>query len=265
MTGLVDTHCHLDFNSFDDDREAVLERAESAGVVRILNPGIDIPSSRAAVSLADNHVIVYAAIGVHPNDALSWSTDSAHELEELTEHPKVVAVGEIGLDYYRDRAPRELQKKIFIEQLSIAADKSLPVVIHNREATEDILAILEDWTFDLKRSNATLAQSPGVLHSYSSDIASARKAIAYGFDIGFTGPLTFKNADELREVAASIPVEKILIETDAPFLAPMPKRGSRNEPSYVRFVAEKLAELRESSLETIVQVTTNNANNVLKW
>ncbi len=265
MTGLVDTHCHLDFNTFDNDRDAVLERAEEAGVVRILNPGIDIASSRESVALAEKHPILHAAVGVHPNDALSWSSDTTRKLEELVEHPKVVAVGEIGLDYYRDRAPRELQKKIFIDQLSIAADRGLPVVIHNRDATADVLDILAEWTSGLERLNPDLAKHPGVLHSYSSDLASARKAITYGFDIGFTGPLTFKKADELREVAASIPVENILIETDAPFLAPQPKRGSRNEPSYVRFVAEKLAELRELSIESIIQVTYVNANKLLKW
>ena len=265
MTGLVDTHCHLDFNSFDNDREAVLERAEQSGIVRILNPGIDTLSSRAAVALAEKHTIVYAAVGIHPNDALSWNSASLRELEELTGHPKVVAIGEIGLDYYRDRAPRKLQRKIFLEQLSFAADKALPVVIHNRDATEDILDILAEWTSGLRRSKTELAQFPGVLHSYSSDLVSAKKAINCGFDIGFTGPLTFKKADVLREVAVSIPLVNILVETDAPFLAPQPRRGSRNEPSYVRYVAEKLAELREVMFEKVVEVTYLNAKKVLKW
>lgn len=265
MTGLVDTHCHLDFNSFDNDREAVLGRAEEAGVVRILNPGIDIRSSRAATALAEKYPILFAAAGIHPNDAMSWSSGTLRELEELFEHPKVVAVGEIGLDYYRDRSAPELQRKIFIEQLSIAADKCLPVIIHNRAATEDILDILADWTSGLKRSNSDLANRPGVLHSYSGDLASARMAIRNGFYIGFTGPLTFKKADELREVAANVQIEKVLIETDAPFLAPQPKRGLRNEPSYVRFVADKLAELHQLSIESTLRATYDNAKNLLKW
>lgn len=265
MTGLVDTHCHLNFNSFDNDRDAVLERAENAGIVRILNPGIDIASSREVEALAEKYPILHAAVGVHPNAALCWNPNTARELEELVEHPKVVAVGEIGLDYYRDRAPRELQRKIFMDQLSIAADRGLPVVIHNRDATADVLDILADWTSGLTGLNLDLAKYPGVLHSFSSDNASAMKAITYGFSIGFTGPLTYKKADELREVASSIPIDNILIETDAPFLAPQPKRGSRNEPSYVKFVAEKLAELRQLSIESIMQVTYDNAIKILKW
>jgi TatD DNase family protein len=265
LTEFVDTHCHLDFDTFENDRQTVLERAQDSGIVKILNPGIDIVSSREAVSLAEKHAAVYAAVGIHPNDALSWNTNSVRELEELAKHPKVVAMGEIGLDYYRERAPHELQQKIFIQQLTLAAELELPVVIHNREATADILRILVDWRSELSRSQPDLAQNPGVLHSYSGDLLSADIAISLGFKIGFTGPITYKNADGLRQVAASLPLESILIETDAPFLTPQPKRGSRNEPSYVKYVAEKLAELHNLDLETTAQATYANAEKLLKW
>lgn len=264
-TEFVDTHCHLDFNTFDDDRQEVLGRAQDAGIVKILNPGIDIPSSRSAVALAEEFDAVYAAVGIHPNDALTWNASSKRELEELAKHPKVVAIGEIGLDYYRDRAPHELQQQIFIDQLEMAAELGLPVVIHNRQATADILRLLEEWSADLRQAGSDLVQNPGVLHSFSGDLPSAHNAISMGFKIGFTGPITYKNADELRRVAGSLPLESALIETDAPFLTPQSKRGSRNEPSYVKYVAEKLAELHNIDIDTTAQATYVNAKKLLKW
>lgn len=265
MNALVDTHCHLDFNAFDNDREAVLERAWNAGIIKILNPGVDLTSSHAAVSLAEKYPQVYAAVGVHPNDALTWDSGCLQELEDLASHPKVVAIGEIGLDYYRDRAPHELQRRILLEQLSLASDLDLPVVIHNREATADIIGVLENWKSDLSRSRSHIGNHPGVLHSYSGDPGSAMKAIGLGFYIGFTGPITFRKADDLRQVVTALPLESILIETDAPFLAPQKHRGARNEPAYVRYVAEQIADLHGVQLETAAQVTNTNAATLLKW
>jgi len=262
---LADTHCHLDFNLFDPDREAVIERALAAGVEKILNPGIDLRSSMQALSLADHYEMVFAAVGVHPNDAKTWDEGTLSELRKLAAHPKVVAIGEVGLDYYRQYAPHELQKRILLNQLELAAELSLPVVIHNREATSDMLPILSKWAAELVRNGSALGQRSGVLHSYSADLESARQAIAAGFFIGFTGPVTFRKAQELRQVAAGIPLDKLLVETDAPFLAPEPHRGRRNEPSYVRLVADKIAELQNTEVETAAAVTYNNAGKLFRW
>jgi len=262
---LVDTHCHLDFNSFDSDRQQVIERAREAGVERILNPGINLDSSRKVVELAYAHPEIYAAVGVHPNDALAWNENTLAGLRALTGDAKVVAIGEIGLDYYRDRAPRELQRQILSEQLSLAAELGLPVIIHNRDATGDILEILVDWHSSLVSVSSSLAGRPGVLHSYSEGEESARDAMAMNFFIGFTGPVTFRNAPDLQAVAAALPVERVLVETDAPFLSPHPYRGKRNEPALVRLVAAKIAELNNSSYDSIASITTANASRLFQW
>jgi TatD DNase family protein len=233
--------------------------------VRILNPSINLDSCRAAINIATESDLVYAAVGVHPNDALSWREDSIAQLKLLAEHPRVVAIGEIGLDYYRDRAPRELQETIFIEQLSLAAELGLPVVIHNRQATSEVIRILRDWQSELELNGSPLAYRPGVLHSFSSDENAARQAITKNFFIGITGPVTFRNADELRNVVSSLPLERLLIETDAPFLTPQPFRGKRNQPAYVKYVAEKIAEVRGESLNEIASRTTKNANKLFNW
>jgi TatD DNase family protein len=262
---LVDTHCHLDFNSFDSDRPQVIQRAREAGVNRILNPGINLESSRKAIELAESQPEVYTAVGVHPNDALGWQEDTLASLRLLAGNAKVVAIGEIGLDYYRDRAPRDLQRQIFREQLSLAAELGLPVIIHNRDATGDLLEILADWYSSLLASDSLLAGRPGVLHSYSEGVEPARDAMAMNFFIGFTGPVTFRKAPELQRVAEAIPVERVLVETDAPFLAPHPYRGKRNEPAFVRLVAAKIAELHNISYDSIVSHTTANASRLFQW
>ena len=260
MVTLFDTHCHLDFDLFDSDREEVLKRALDAGVTRILNPGIDLASSRAAVHLADTHPGVFAAVGVHPNEAKTWTASTLDELNELARHPKVVAVGEIGLDYYRDYAPRELQQQVLTRQLSLAAERGLPVIIHNRQAGGDILTLLSQWIAGLPDINPTLAGYPGVLHSFGEGLVVAQKAIALNFMIGITGPVTFRNAPELRQVIAQLPVGHLLIETDAPFLTPHPHRGKRNEPAYVRYVADKISEIYNLPVETVGSVTSANAD-----
>ena len=269
---LTDTHCHLNFNTFDPDRAQVIERALAVGVTRILNPGIDLDSSRAGLQLAQDHAQIFAAVGVHPNDALSWQEDTLDQLRELAAAPKAVAVGEIGLDYYRDWAPADAQRRIFILQLQLAAEAELPVVIHtrnaspqDRRATAEALDLLADWRSQLAQRGSSLLERVGVLHSYSDDLPTALRAIELGFCIGITGPLTFRNAEQLRQVAAGVPLERLLIETDSPFLTPHPHRGQRNEPAYVRFVAEKIAHIHDLSVEVVAEQTTANAARLFKW
>jgi len=269
---LVDTHCHLNFDSFNNDRETVLERARQAGVERILNPGVDLATSQEAVNLAATTPEVFAAVGVHPNDALTWGDDTPDKLRELAKHPKVIAIGEIGLDYYRDETPHDIQKWVFRQQLSLAGEVGLPVVIHvrnpnlqDRQATADVLHILSVWLSELAKVGSPLEDDPGVLHSFSDDEDAARQAIQMNFRIGVTGPVTFRNALVLQRVAGSIPLDRLLIETDAPFLTPHPYRGQRNEPSYVRFVAEKIGQIRSLSYEVITEATSTNAKRLFNW
>lgn len=258
-TYLVDTHCHLDFDAFDQDREQVLESARQSGVRLIINPSVDIASSKRIIGLAGIYPELYVAIGVHPNDTDKWSETSIAELRELSRFEKVVAIGEIGLDYYWMKAPVDLQKKMLCEQLELAKDLELPVIIHNREASDDILAVLGEWQEELARSGSPLAARPGVLHSFSGDAHHAGKAIAHNFLIGITGPVTFKNARDLQHLVAGLPLDHLLVETDSPFLTPHPFRGQRNEPGRVLMVAEKIAELQGCTLENVVKSTTANA------
>lgn len=255
---LVDSHCHLDWDSFDGEHEAVLERAVAAGVGMLLNPGTDLARSRRAVELAERFEMVYAAVGIHPNDAGEWNEATADELRELAAHPKVLAIGEIGLDYYWDKATPELQAEVFRAQLDLAAELELPVVIHNREANQDVMAILAGWQAGLEDAGHPLAERPGVLHSFSGDAAMAQTAIKHYFYIGITGPVTFKNAPDLQSLVTDIPMEHLLIETDSPFLTPQAYRGQRNEPAYVALVAEKIAELKELDVEAVAGATSAN-------
>lgn len=265
MNLLTDTHCHLNLNTFQNDLEALLERAWERGLGRVLIPGIDVETSRSAVALAERHPNLYAAVGVHPGDASTWQADTRAELADLASHPKVVAIGEIGLDFYRDRSPRPVQRSVFREQLELAAERNLPVIIHNREAMEETWAMLAEWQDQLRQQGSPLAERPGVLHSYDGSLANAQRAVERHFWIGISGPVTYKNAHEKHEVASGLPLEQTLIETDAPFLTPHPHRGRRNEPAYVALVAEKIAALREQPVETVIQATWNNANHLFHW
>ena len=262
---LVDTHCHLDFNRFDTDRDQVITRARESRLERILNPGINLGSSQSAVKLSEKYPEVYAAVGVHPNDGLSWDSNTKDRLRELSNHPKVVAVGEIGLDFYRDRTPKELQIEIFIEQLKLAAELMLPVIIHCRDSMAEVLEILADWHGELVKSHSILADRPGVLHSFSGNEKFAKQTRLLNFFIGITGPVTFRNASDLQDLVIRLPLQDLLIETDAPFLSPHPRRGKRNEPSYVRLVAEKIAELHQEAYNTVTEITTANATRLFKW
>ncbi|PJF26917.1 MAG: hydrolase TatD [Phototrophicales bacterium] len=253
---MIDTHCHLNFHQFDADRAAVVERAARAGVARILIPAVDADSASQAVALAAEYSSVFASVGIHPNDTTDFSDSTLDPIRDLAATPKVVAVGEIGLDYHWDKSPKESQWRAFEAQLALARDLEMPVIIHNREASEDVIAILETWSRDLP---PTLRERPGVLHSFSAPQSIADRALACGFYLGFTGPITYKNADDLRQIAATMPLDRLLIETDAPYLSPVPYRGQRNEPAYVRLVAERIAALRRLPFDEIASATTANA------
>jgi TatD DNase family protein len=262
---LIDTHCHLDLEAFDADRDEMLVRAAAAGVRAMVNPSLDLGSSANILQLAAQHETVFAAVGVHPNDSSGWGKGSAGELRELAGNSKVVAIGEIGLDYYWDKAPKVLQHQVFEEQLVLAAELELPVIVHNREAGSDLLGILLDWQSRLVSVGSPLAGRPGVLHSFSGDQAMAEAAVASHFYVGLTGPLTFKNAKDLQQLAAGLPLENLLVETDSPYLSPHPQRGQRNEPAKVRLVAEKLAELKGIPFSEVAAATTANAERLFRF
>lgn len=252
---LVDTHCHLDLYHFEADREAVLARAREAGVGRILIPGIDLAQSRCVLALAEQYPELRAAVGVHPNDAQSFGESALAELRELARHPKVDAIGEIGIDLYWKIAPLEKQHDAFRAQLQLAAELNKPVIIHDRDAHADVMSMLRDH-----------APPAGVvLHSFSGDVAMAEEAARLGFYLGVDGPLTYKKNDGLRAIFAAAPLDRILIETDAPYLPPQQRRGARNEPAYVRWVAEKLAEARGLALDDVARATTANAARLFRW
>lgn len=270
---LTDTHCHLDFEKFDVDRHDVLERARLAGLTRILIPGLDISSSLRAIKLAESTPMLFAAVGFHPTDTGEWRDESFSKLKTLAQHPKVVAVGEIGLDYYWESAPHSVQRDVLKEQLNLAAGLNLPVVIHLRESgdapdgdcSSDLLGILEEWVSRLRVRKSPLAERPGVLHSFSGNIQIAGKALDLNFYIGITGPITYKNAEMKRQVVASLPLDRILIETDAPFLAPVPRRGKRNEPAFVGHIADKIGEIQKINPQEVARITTANAARLFAW
>ncbi|MCI0710008.1 MAG: TatD family hydrolase [Chloroflexi bacterium] len=253
---LVDTHCHLDFGAYDEDRERVIQNAIDAGVTRIINPGTDFASSQRAINLAHQHDEIFAAVGVHPNSTVGWSPEVLSGIETLAANEKVVSIGEIGLDYYRDKSPKVTQHHAFETQLELAAKLELPIIIHNRDASEDVIAILREWIPTLPDS---LTDRPGVLHSFSASWTIAEKALEMGFYLGFTGPVTFKKADDLRVIATRVPIDRILVETDGPFLTPHPYRGKRNQPAYVAYVADRIAALHLMDTETFAAQTTDNA------
>ena len=259
---LVDTHCHLNAAAFDEDLESVISRARQAGITKILIPGTDLDSSRRSISLAKQHPDLYAAVGVHPHDAKSWRPSTIAELIELTKEPEVVAVGEIGLDYYRNYSKPEIQREVFRNQLTLAKEAELPIIVHNREAIEDLLPILKEWVQDLPRPLKTRA---GVLHAFSASVDAASKAIDMGFYIGIAGPVTFRNAEALRRIVRQIPLERILTETDAPYLTPDPHRGKRNEPGYVQFVATAIANTRQVEVDQAKEQMVVNARVLFRW
>lgn len=248
---LIDSHCHLDSDQFDSDREAVIQRALDAGVEHMvaIGTGNGPPDLEAGIRLAGQYEAFYATIAVHPHDASKATPETFKRLASLSQHPKVVAIGEMGLDYHYDFAPREVQRAVFVEQMRIAADAKKPIVIHTREAWDDtIAAIREHW-------DVTLG---GIMHCFSGGPKEARQALDLGFYLSFGGVVTFPKALDLQEAARIAPIDRILLETDAPYLAPVPKRGKRNEPAFMVETARKLAALRNISVEEIAAATTAN-------
>lgn len=243
---LIDSHAHLDDRSFEKDRAAVIARAFDAAI-GVITIGADLRSSREAVRLARRHRGIWATVGVHPHDAKTVSSDVIDELEKLAVH--AVAVGEIGLDYYRDLSPRDVQRRVFAEQLDLARRIDLPIAIHNRESTEDLLAILREQGNEHR----------GVIHSFLGDRALAEAFLEMGFHLGIGGPVTFPKNGTLREAVRTIPLDRILLETDCPYLTPVPFRGRRNEPAYVRYVAETVAEIKGLAVEEVALRTVEMA------
>jgi len=233
-----------------------MARAAAAGVTRVINPATDAASGAAALQLADRYPGVYVAVGIHPNDTAAYQAADLETITDQANHPKVVAIGEIGLDYYRDWSPKDQQRAAFEDQLVLAAQLGLPVIIHNREASDDVLAVLSTWVPTLP---AAIKTRPGVLHSFAASREAAQRALDLGFYLGFTGPITYKNADDLRSIASTVPLDRLLVETDGPFLTPHPYRGKRNEPAYVAYIADRLGALHNISVEAIHTATTANA------
>jgi TatD DNase family protein len=269
---LTDTHCHLDYHKFNADREEVIQRANDLGLIKLLVPGLQHKSSKEAVLLAEKYPSVYAAVGFHPTDLEEFNQKTFDEVKELANHPKVVAIGEIGIDYYwvKEKEKREFQHKVLKQQLNFAKEVNKPVIIHMREendawfgeASVDLLNILEEWQ---KSLSGSLAEKPGVLHSFNGTLETAQKGLDLNFYIGVSGPVTYKNADKKREIIRQLPLTKLLIETDSPFLSPIPVREKRNEPSYILHIADRIAEIHSKSPAEIAAITTQNAARLFAW
>ncbi|BAF58251.1 Mg-dependent DNase [Pelotomaculum thermopropionicum SI] len=252
---LFDTHAHLDDRSFEADREEVVRRAREAGVSCIVNVGFDLESSAQSIALAEKYGMVYAAVGVHPHDAGKVKPGYLKELEKMAAHPRVVALGEMGLDFYRDLSPRPAQRRVFQEQMALARKLEKPVIIHDREAHGEIMSIL-------RREGP--GPAGGVLHCFSGSWEMARECLAMGFYISIAGPVTFPNAPRLKDIASRVPLDRLLIETDAPYLAPVPHRGRRNEPAYVVFTAEEIARLRGMKTEELARICAENGRKLFR-
>ena len=247
---LFDTHVHLNDDQYKEDLEEVITRAKEEGVSNMVVVGFDRKTITRAMELIETYDFLYAAIGWHPVDAIDMTDEDLAWIEELSRHEKVVAIGEMGLDYHWDKSPKDVQKRVFREQIRLAKKVKLPIVIHNREATADIMEIL-------KEENA--AEVGGIMHCFSGSPEVAKECLDMNFYISLGGPVTFKNAKKPKEVAAAVPMEKLLIETDCPYLAPHPNRGKRNEPAYVKLVAQQIAEIKGIDLEEVAERTAANA------
>ncbi len=250
-----DTHAHLDIHPLRDDETGVVARARAAGVSRLVTVGIDVESSARAIGIAHRHEGVYAAVGVHPHDAASLSPAALAELDRLVTCDKVVAIGETGLDYYRDRCPRDIQRAAFREQIRLARKNNLPLIVHDREAHEDVLSILRE---------ECASEVGGILHCFSGDLAMARDVVAMNFLVSIPGTVTYKNAEALVETVRGLPLEKLLIETDCPYLAPIPHRGKTNEPAFVPLVAARIAGIKGVTVEDVARITTLNAKRLFR-
>ncbi|MBN1541587.1 TatD family hydrolase [candidate division KSB1 bacterium] len=251
---LIDTHSHLYYSDYRDDLDQVLARAEAAGVHRILTIGVDLQSSHECVRLAETFPAIYAAVGIHPNDAVDMQSRDVQEIDDLLDHPRVVAIGEIGLDFHHKQTPPEKQMHLFRRFLERSQERDMPVILHTREAEQSTIACLHEispggWS--------------GVFHCFGGDEETAAQAIEMGFCISFTGNITYKNS-RTYQVMQSIPIDRLLLETDSPLMTPVPFRGRRNEPAFVRYVAEKIAEAKNIPIETVADQTTKNAVGLFK-
>lgn len=247
---LFDTHVHLNAEQFEEDLLEVIERANETGVEQMVVVGFDRPTIQKAMELVEAYDFMYASVGWHPVDAIDMTDEDLAWIEELSSHPKVVALGEMGLDYYWDKSPKDIQQEVFRKQIQLAKKVKLPIIIHNREATADLVTILKE---------EGAHEVGGIMHCFSGSVEVAKECMEMNFYISLGGPVTFKNAKKPKEVAKEIPLDKLLIETDCPYLAPHPYRGKRNEPAYVKLVAEQIAELKGISLAEVAKKTTENA------
>lgn len=247
---LFDTHVHLNAEQFNEDLQEVIDRASAEGVTNMVVVGFDEETIKKAIELAETYDFIHASVGWHPVDAVDMTPEHLEWLKELSSHPKVVALGEMGLDYYWDKSPKEIQKEVFRKQIRLAKEVKLPIIIHNRDATADIVEIL-------KEENA--GEVGGIMHCYSGSVETALECIDMNFYISLGGPVTFKNAKKPKEVAEAIPLDRLLVETDCPYLTPHPYRGKRNEPAYVKLVAEEIAGLKGLTLEEVAEATAQNA------
>jgi len=251
---LIDSHAHIDLPEFNKDRDQVLERARQRGVRVVINVGLDAESSRKSLAMAKKYDDVFVAVGFHPHEAAKMKEGDLESLADLTKDSRVVAIGEIGLDFYRNLSPRQSQLEAFKKQLDLAVELSLPVVVHCRQAHEEVYDILSAWV----KANPADNDRRGVIHCFSGDIGMARRYIELGFYISLAGSVTYPSAGELVEVARELPLDRLLLETDAPFLAPQAHRGKRNEPAYITLTAEKVAEVRQAPLEAVAEAAAHN-------
>jgi TatD DNase family protein len=245
-----DTHVHLNAEQYEEDVKEVIGRALEEGVKNMMVVGFDRPTITRAMELIEEYDFLYASVGWHPVDAIDMTDEDLQWIEELSSHPKVVALGEMGLDYHWDKSPKEIQHEVFRRQIQLAKKVKLPIIIHNREATSDLISILKEEGAE---------EVGGIMHCFSGSVETAKECLDMNFYISLGGPVTFKNAKKPKEVASEIPLDRLLIETDCPYLAPHPYRGKRNEPAYVKLVAEQIAELKGISVEEVAEITTENA------
>ncbi len=252
---LFDTHVHLNARQFAEDRDEVIKRAEEAGVSKMVVVGFDEETIPLAMELAETYDHIYAAVGWHPVSAINYEDKHLDWIKSLSDHPKVVAIGEMGLDYHWDTSPKAKQEEVFRKQIRLAKELDMPIIIHNRKATDDVIRILQE---------EEASEVGGIMHCYSATVAEVEACLEMNFYISLAGPVTFKNAQEPKEIAKIIPLDRLLIETDAPYLAPHPYRGKRNEPAYVKLVAEEIATLREMTYEEVCEITMRNACDVYR-
>ena len=252
---MIDTHCHLDFPDYNDDRAAVLTAARDAGITKMVNIGCDLKSSQASIDLADQHSEIYAAIGFHPHDAKNYDDRMEQQLREMANNFKVVAIGEVGLDFYRDRSPRDVQRTVFVRQMNLARELGLPLIIHIRDAYEEAIDML---------IAEKAYENNVVLHCFSGTPKEARRALDYGMFLSFGGVLTFSNS-RLPELVRDVPLDQILLETDAPFLTPHPHRGTRNQPAMVALVYRKLADVLNRDIKEIETTIDANAQRFFEF